>query len=74
MEDPSLLAIVWTIVFTLSKMGSDFMILDRRVPWCDLSFKRLTLACLLTIDFKGTRILGNLVRDSSDLVEGVRNR
>lgn len=74
MEGPSLLAIVWTIVFTLSKMGSDFTILGRRVPWCDSSFKRLTLAFLLTIDFKGTRIMGNLVRDSSDLVEGVRNR
>lgn len=36
----SFVGIVWTIVFTLRKLGSHFRILSKRVP----SFKRLTLA------------------------------
>lgn len=73
MEGPSIVVIVCIIVFTLSKMGRYFKILSRRVSWHDSSFKSLTLAYLLTVDSKETRIIGNLFRDSSDSVEGAKN-
>lgn len=62
----SLVAIVWTVVFTLSTNGSyvnpvGFKGEKYHLPLCDLSFKKLPLVYLLTIDSEKMRIVEKLI-------------